>query len=246
MLTIRNLRVRYGGAILALRDISLEVAEGAVVAVLGSNGAGKTTLLRAISGVLGEHGGAVEDGTITFQGQSLVGRPVADIVAAGVVQAPESRRIYERLTVAENLRVGGLTTREAIARTRARMLVYDLFPLLYDRRGRRAGLLSGVQRQMLAIGRALMASPRLLLLDEPSLGLAPQVSGQIEQVIRDISAAGTAVVLVEQNAAMALSVATHGYVLANGSVRLSGPAAELDDDTGPQPLPGPRHRTGGG
>jgi ABC-type branched-subunit amino acid transport system ATPase component len=229
MLTIRNLRVRYGGAVPALRDISLEVAESAVVAVLGGNGAGKTTLLRAISGVLGEHGGAVEDGTIMFQGQSLVGRSAADIVAAGVVQAPAGRRIFERLTVAENLRVGGFTTREAIARTRARMLVYDLFPLLYERRGQRAGLLSDGQQQMLAIGRALMASPRLLLLDEPSLGLAPQVIGQIEQVIRDINAAGTAVILVEQNAAMALSVATHGYVLATGSVRLSGPGLDRRD-----------------
>ena len=169
MLTVRDLRVRYGGAILALRRISLDVPAGAVVAVLGSNGAGKTTLLRAISGVLGEHGGRVERGAIEFDGRPLVGRSAAAIVAAGVVQAPEGRRIFERLTVAENLRIGGFSIREAAARTRTRMGVYDLFPILYDRRGQRAGLLSGGQQQMLAIGRALMADPRLLLLDEPSL-----------------------------------------------------------------------------
>jgi ABC-type branched-subunit amino acid transport system ATPase component len=227
MLTVRDLRVRYGGAILALRRVSLDVPQGAVVAVLGSNGAGKTTLLRAISGVLGEHGGRVDSGSIELDGRPLVGRSAAAIVAAGIVQAPEGRRIFERLTVAENLRIGGFSVREATARTRARMLVYDLFPVLYDRRGQRAGLLSGGQQQMLAIGRALMAAPKLLLLDEPSLGLAPQVIGQIGEVIRDINATGTTVVLVEQNAAMALGVASYGYVLATGTVRLSGPAEAL-------------------
>jgi ABC-type branched-subunit amino acid transport system ATPase component len=230
MLTIRDLRVSYGGAILALRGVSLDVPPRAVVAVLGSNGAGKTTLLRAISGVLGEYGGAVDGGTVEWQGRPLAGRTAAAVVAAGIVQAPEGRRIFERLTVAENLRIGGFSVREAAARTRARTLVHELFPVLYDRRGQRAGLLSGGQQQMLAIGRALMASPKLLLLDEPSLGLAPQVIGQIGQVVRDINALGTAVVLVEQNAAMALSVATHGYVLATGTVRLSGLAADLAAD----------------
>jgi branched-chain amino acid transport system ATP-binding protein len=230
MLTVRGLRVSYGGAILALRQISLEVPRGAVVAVLGSNGAGKTTLLRAISGVLAEHGGAVDAGSIEFEGRSLVGRSPAAIVTVGIVQAPEGRRIFERLTVAENLRIGGFSVRQAAARTRTRLQVYDLFPILYDRRGDRAGLLSGGQQQMLAIGRALMSNPRLLLLDEPSLGLAPQVITQIGQVVRDINARGTAVVLVEQNAAMALSVASHAYVLTTGTVSLSGPAAELAAD----------------
>ncbi|OLB73285.1 MAG: ABC transporter ATP-binding protein [Actinobacteria bacterium 13_2_20CM_2_71_6] len=235
MLMVRGLRVSYGrsaakskgGAILALRHVSLDVPPGAVVAVLGSNGAGKTTLLRAVSGVLGEHGGSVDEGSIEFEGRSLVGRSAAAIVSAGIVQSPEGRRIFERLTVAENLRIGGFSVRQAAVRTRARLLVYDLFPILYDRRGQRAGLLSGGQQQMLAIGRALMSSPRLLLLDEPSLGLAPQVIGQIGRVVKDINARGTAVVLVEQNAAMALSVATHAYVLTTGEVSLSGPAAEL-------------------
>ncbi len=232
MLEVRGLRVTYGGAVLALREVSLDVPPRGVVAILGSNGAGKTTLLRAISGVLGEHGGTVDRGTIEFQGRPLVGRSPAAIVAAGIVQVPEGRRIFERLTVAENLRIGGFSVRQAAQRTKARLLVCDLFPVLYDRRADRAGLLSGGQQQMLAIGRALMSNPRLLLLDEPSLGLAPRVIGQIEQVVRDISERGTAVVLVEQNATMALAVATHAYVLTTGEVSLSGPAARLAaDDT---------------
>jgi branched-chain amino acid transport system ATP-binding protein len=230
MLTVRDLRVSYARAILGLRRVSFDVAPGSVVAVLGSNGAGKTTLLRAISGVLGEYAGAVEQGSIEFEGRSLVGRSPAAIVEMGIVQAPEGRRIFERLTVAENLRIGGFRQRDGIARGRARQLVHELFPILYDRRDQRAGLLSGGQQQMLAIGRALMAYPRLLLLDEPSLGLAPKVVGQIAQVIRHINSRGTTVVLVEQNAAMALSVATDAYVLATGEVRLSGPAVELAAD----------------
>jgi ABC-type branched-subunit amino acid transport system ATPase component len=230
LLIVRDLRVCYRGVAPALRGVSLDVPAGAVVAVLGNNGAGKTTLLRAISGVLGEHGGTVEAGTIDFDGRDLVGRPPSAIVANGVVQVPEGRRIFERLTVAENLRVGGFSVRAAQSRIRARRAVYDLFPVLYDRRHQRAGLLSGGQQQMLAIGRALMAAPRLLLLDEPSLGLAPQIIGQVAGVIREINAGGTAVVLVEQNAALALSLATHAYVLATGTVRLSGPAAELTTD----------------
>jgi ABC-type branched-subunit amino acid transport system ATPase component len=202
------------------------------VAVLGSNGAGKTTLLRAISGVLGEYAGAIESGSITFDGNSLAGRSAASIVGMRIVQAPEGRRIFERLTVAENLRIGGFRQRDVAARSRTYRLIYDLFPILYDRRDQRGGLLSGGQQQMLAIGRALMGQPRLLLLDEPSLGLAPKVVGQIAQAIRQINERGATVVLVEQNATMALSVATRAYVLATGEVHLSGPADELAaDDT---------------
>jgi ABC-type branched-subunit amino acid transport system ATPase component len=197
---------------------------------LGSNGAGKTTLLRAISGAIGEHGGSIDSGTIEFDGRSLVGRSAAAIVGAGIVHAPEGRRIFERLTVGENLRIGGFVVRDKQASAKARAFVHELFPLLYDRRDQRAGLLSGGQQQMLAIGRALMAGPRLLLLDEPSLGLAPKVVGQIGRVIKEINGRGTTVLLVEQNAAMALSVATHAFVLATGEVRLSGPAAELAAD----------------
>jgi ABC-type branched-subunit amino acid transport system ATPase component len=201
-----------------------------VVAVLGSNGAGKTTLLRAICGVLGEYRGAVVSGSIEYDGRPLTRMPAAAIVAAGIVQAPEGRRIFERLTVAENLRVGGFALRDPRARAQAKSFVHDLFPILHERRDQRAGLLSGGQQQMLAIGRALMAAPRLLLLDEPSLGLAPQMVGQVGRVIREINQRGTTVVLVEQNAAMALSVATHAYVLATGDVYLSGPADALAAD----------------
>jgi branched-chain amino acid transport system ATP-binding protein len=231
MLEVRNLHVSYGGAIVALRGVSITVPVGAVVAVLGSNGAGKTTLLRAIYGVLGEHGGAVVGGEIEFDGRPLRGSAAA-IVTAGVVQAPEGRRIFERLTVAENLRIGSFTVRDKQVAARARRFVFELFPILADRLSQRAGLLSGGQQQMLAIGRALMAAPRLLLLDEPSLGLAPKVVGQIGQVVGEINARGTTVVVVEQNAAMALSVATHACVLTTGEVTLSGPARALAaDDT---------------
>jgi ABC-type branched-subunit amino acid transport system ATPase component len=230
-LTVRELQVSYGRAITALRNVSLDVPAGAVVAVLGSNGAGKTTLLRAISGVLGEHGAAVDRGEIRFEGRPLTRRSAAAIVAAGIVHAPEGRRIFEQLSVGENLRIGGFV-RDAAANRRARRFVCELFPLLHDRREERAGLLSGGQQQMLAIGRALMAEPRLLLLDEPSLGLAPQVVGQIARVITQINARGTTIMVVEQNAAMALSVAAHAFVLTTGEVSLSGPAAELAaDDT---------------
>jgi ABC-type branched-subunit amino acid transport system ATPase component len=231
MLRVRDLRVSYGGAIVALRGVSLHVPSGAVVAILGSNGAGKTTLLRAISGVLGEHGGAIDGGDIEFDGRPLRGA-AASIVAAGIVQAPEGRRIFERLTVAENLRIGAFASRDKAATDRARRFVFELFPILADRLHQRAGLLSGGQQQMLAIGRALMAVPRLLLLDEPSLGLAPKAVGQIGQAIKEINAHGTTVAVVEQNAAMALSVATHAFVLTTGEVTLSGPADALAaDDT---------------
>jgi len=232
MLTVRDLRVTYARAVLGLRRISIDVPTGSVVAVLGSNGAGKTTLLRAVSGVLTDHGGAVVGGSIEYEGRRLTGMSAAAVVAAGVVQAPEGRRIFERLTVAENLRIGGFGLRDPRARVRASLFVHELFPTLYDRRDQRAGLLSGGQQQMLAIGRALMAAPRVLLLDEPSLGLAPQVVGQVGRVVREINDRGTTVVLVEQNAAMALSVATQAYVLATGEVCLSGSAAALAaDDT---------------
>jgi branched-chain amino acid transport system ATP-binding protein len=229
MLRVRDLRVTYGGAIVALRGVSLHVPSGAVVAILGSNGAGKTTLLRAISGVLGEHGGAIESGEIEFDGRPLRGSPAA-IVGAGIVQAPEGRRIFERLTIAENLRIGAFATRDKTATERSRRFVFELFPILADRLHQRAGLLSGGEQQMLAIGRALMAAPRLLLLDEPSLGLAPRVVGHIGQVIKEINAHGTTIAVVEQNATMALSVATHAFVLTTGEVTLSGPAEALVAD----------------
>jgi branched-chain amino acid transport system ATP-binding protein len=227
VLTIDSLRVTYGGAVQAVRGVSMEVPDGAVVAVLGSNGAGKSTLLRTISGTLRLHRGRVDAGTARFEGTDLVGRDPGQIVRRGVVQVPEGRRIFGRLTVEENLRAGGMGNRDRAAKAAALARVRDLFPVLQERSSQRAGLLSGGEQQMLAIGRALMASPKLLLLDEPSLGLAPRVIGQIGEVITEINRQGTSVLLVEQNATMALGVADRAYVLDVGKVSLSGAAAEL-------------------
>jgi branched-chain amino acid transport system ATP-binding protein len=231
MLEIRQLSVRYGRAVHALRGVSLRVPTNGVVAVLGSNGAGKTTLMRAISGTLPVHRGMVDAGEVTFDDASLVRRDPADIVAAGVVSVPEGRRVFGRLTVDENLRAGAIGARDRRSRTAARERMYETFPRLAERRNQRAQLLSGGEQQMLAIARALIASPRLLLLDEPSLGLAPQVVAQVADLVRQISAQGTAVMLVEQNAAMALAVSGHAYVLELGRVALERPSAELAGST---------------
>ena len=230
MLSVRGLQVSYGGAIRAVRGVSLEVPDRGVVTVLGSNGAGKSTLLRAVSGSLRGVGGAIDAGTVELDGKRLNGRSPAVIVGEGIVQVPEGRQVFTRLTVDENLRIGGFSRKDRVAKGRTRARVHELFPILHDRRHERAGLLSGGQQQMLAIGRALMAAPRLLLLDEPSLGLAPQVVTQIGQVVRAINEHGTAVLLVEQNATMALRVATHAVVLTVGEVSLSGTATDLTRD----------------
>jgi branched-chain amino acid transport system ATP-binding protein len=229
MLSVRRLEVSYGG-VRALHGVSVDVPGRGVVAVLGSNGAGKSTLLRAVSGNLRGVGGDIDAGTIEFDGRRLNGRSPAAIVGEGVVQVPEGRQIFTRLTVDENLRIGGFSRSDRVAKAKTRARVHELFPILHDRRSEPAGLLSGGQQQMLAIGRALMASPRLLLLDEPSLGLAPQIVTYIGQVIRTINGEGTAVLLIEQNATMALQVATHAVVLTVGEVSLSGTAAELAQD----------------
>ena len=227
LLTVDDLAVSYGGAVQALRGVSLHVDAGSVVAVLGSNGAGKTTLLRAVSRSLGGAGGAVTGGRITFDGQDLARRDASWAVRAGLVQVPEGRRIFRDLTVEENLQAGGYTVRDARARQQARDRVLELFPVLGRRRSQRGGLLSGGEQQMLAMGRALMTSPKLLLLDEPSLGLAPQLVEQIGDIIGQIHAQGTSVLLIEQNAAMGLRVADRAYVLETGLVTASGPADEL-------------------
>ena len=226
MLEVRELTVGYRGALTALTDVSLTVPNNRVVAVLGSNGAGKSTLLRAISGVLDRHNGHVVSGSIRFDGDELVGRSSSEIVRHGVVQVPEGRRIFADLTIDENLRIGGHTSS---ARGRERQLdrVRELFPILADRRHGRAGLLSGGEQQMLAIGRALMADPKVLLLDEPSLGLAPLLVEQIGDIITTINATGTSVLLIEQNASMGLEVAHDAIVLEVGRVTADGPAAEL-------------------
>jgi len=219
--------VSYSGALRALRGVSMRVPEGSVVAVLGANGAGKSTLLRAISATLGLQGGAVDEGRIVFDGSDLRGKGPADVVRAGIVQVPEGRRIFGELTVEENLRAGAMTVSGGEARRRAQERVLELFPLLADRRRQRAVLLSGGEQQMVAIGRALMSEPKLLLLDEPSLGLAPKIVEQIAGVITEINRQGTSVVLVEQNAAMALDVASLASVLEVGAVTLEGTAREL-------------------
>jgi branched-chain amino acid transport system ATP-binding protein len=226
LLRVRDLDVSYAGAVRALRGVSLAVPDGAVVAVLGGNGAGKSTLLRAISGTLPFVGGWVERGSVELDGRRLHRVDPAAIVRAGVVQVPEGRQVFDELTVEENLRAGGMA---AARRTRgsARDRVYELFPVLAERASQRAGLLSGGEQQMLAIGRALMAVPRVLLLDEPSLGLAPGMVARIGEVIAEIHRQGTAVVLVEQNAALALELADVAYVLEVGRVALHGPAAQL-------------------
>lgn len=227
ILEVRDLAVTYGGVVQALRGVDLTVAEGSVVALLGSNGAGKTTLLRTLSGTLKLHKGRIDSGEVRYLGANLKGRDPAHCVADGLVQVPEGRRIFTRLTVEENLKAGGLGTRDKSSRAPAQQRVYDLFPVLAERRHQRAGLLSGGEQQMLAIGRGLMAGPKLLLLDEPSLGLAPRIIGQIGEVVREINRQGTSVLLVEQNATMALGVADTAFVLDVGTVSLQGPAAEL-------------------
>jgi branched-chain amino acid transport system ATP-binding protein len=225
-LAVTDLTVDYG-PVRALREVSLLVPEGGFVAVLGGNGAGKSTLLRAVSGVLPFHGGTLRSGTITAAGTQLSGRRPDQIVRQGVVQIPEGRDVFARMTVAENLRAGALGARDRKTVAAARERVLRLFPVLAERERQRAGLLSGGEQQMLAIGRALMAEPKLLLLDEPSLGLAPIMIGRIAETIRAINAEGIAVLLIEQNAALALELASYACVLEVGAVALEGSAKEL-------------------
>jgi branched-chain amino acid transport system ATP-binding protein len=214
----------YYGQIRALKDVSLEVRSGEIVALLGNNGAGKTTTLKTISGLL-----APRQGTIHLEDRLLTGTAPHDVVGRGIGHVPEGRRIFNRLTVRENLIMGAfLRTDAGIADDLQR--VFTLFPRLQERITQVAGTLSGGEQQMLAIGRALMGRPRLLLLDEPSMGLAPVLVEQIFDTIGAVNRQGTTILLVEQNAAMALSIAHRGYVLETGSVVLSGTAAELSEN----------------
>ena len=232
MLALSNVEVVYSDVIVALRGVSLEVPDRSIVALLGANGAGKTTTLRAISGLLDVHRGEIRKGAISLDGERIETMDAASIVRRGVAQVLEGRRIFTELTVDENLKAGAFLRRDGAELKLSYERVMDLFPVLRQRRGNVAGYLSGGEQQMLAIGRALMANPRLLLLDEPSLGLAPMVVRQIRDIIVDINAQGTAVLLVEQNAAMALQIASHGYVLETGRIVLDKPAEVLatDDD----------------
>ena len=230
MLSVQNLEVVYSDVVLAARGVSLDVPDGSIVALLGANGAGKTTVLRALSGMLDIHDGTIRKGGVTLDGDDVSRLSPSTLARKGIKHVLEGRRVFKELTVEENLRVGGHVARKETKQNLER--VYDLFPRLVERRGGQAGYLSGGEQQMLAIGRALMSGPRFLLLDEPSLGLAPLVVAQIRDIVVEINSQGTAVLLVEQNATMALQIAHHGYVLETGRVVMDRPAAELlaDDD----------------
>ncbi len=219
LLELEGIEVRYG-AVRALRGVNLDVGEGEIVALLGANGAGKTSTLRTISGLL--HPTA---GTIRFEGRAVEDVPAHRIVGMGISHAPEGRHIFPRMTVEENLDMGAYLQPRSIRRDFD--AVYSLFPILKERRRQAGGTLSGGEQQMLAIGRALMSRPRVLLLDEPSLGLAPLVVAQIFRILRDIRASGASLLLVEQNAAQALALADRAYVLETGEIVMSGRAADL-------------------
>ena len=221
MLKIDDINVYYG-AIHALKGISLEVDEGEIVTLIGANGAGKSTTLRTISGLL-----KPKTGGIVFQGQDIAGVPAHEIVKRGISQVPEGRRIFAEMTVMENLDLGAFTRKDKDGIAADLRHVFELFPRLEERRDQVAGTLSGGEQQMLAMGRALMSRPKLLLLDEPSMGLAPLLIREIFNIIVDINKSGTTVLLVEQNANMALSIASRAYVLETGRITLSGSAAEL-------------------
>ncbi|HET8930260.1 MAG TPA: ABC transporter ATP-binding protein [Acidimicrobiales bacterium] len=230
-LVVSGLDAGYGDAISVLDGVDLEVPAGKVVALLGANGAGKTTLLRAVTGLLRIHRGRITAGSVHLDGKDITDGPPAAIVRAGLAQVMEGRRIFAELTVEENLRTGAITRRDTKGITTTFDEILELFPPLADRRSDTAGYLSGGEQQMVAIGRALMAKPRLLVLDEPSLGLAPLIVEQIGRIVADINAGGTSVLLVEQNAMMALGIADFAYVVETGHIVRSGPAQELREDT---------------
>jgi branched-chain amino acid transport system ATP-binding protein len=229
LLEVANLEVVYNSVVLVLKGVSLRVPAGQVVALLGPNGAGKTSTIRAITGLLPLQDGAVTKGAIRFRNRELIGLRGEQVVQLGVAQAMEGRRIFADLTVEENLIAGGYVSSPAAVKEDVERF-YRRFPVLGERRTRQAGYLSGGEQQMLAIARALMSRPKLLLLDEPSLGLAPKVVSDIAKLIAEINAEGVAILLVEQNAAMALDVAHYGYVMDNGKVVVDGSSAELKRD----------------
>ena len=228
MLRLNNVQVIYSDVILVLKGLSLDVEEGKIVALLGANGAGKTTTLKAISGLLKTEDGAVTDGSIEFLGRRIDGRDPEAICRLGIVQVMEGRKVLESMTVEENLRIGGYSRRDPEGVRRDMQMIYDYFPRLVERRAQLAGYLSGGEQQMLVIGRALMAKPRLLLLDEPSLGLAPLLVREIFTIIQQINREhGTTFLLVEQNAQIALGIADYGYIMENGRIVFDGPADKL-------------------
>jgi branched-chain amino acid transport system ATP-binding protein len=231
MLQVNNIEVVYMSVIQVLRGVSLEVGDGQIVALLGANGAGKTTTIKAISGLLKTEEGEVTDGSIDFDGNGIDRYGPEDIAAMGISQVMEGRRVLEHLSVEENLLVGAYRRKDRAGVKRDMEVVFDYFPRLKDLRRRTSGYLSGGEQQMLVIGRALMARPKLMLLDEPSLGLAPLLVQEIYEIIQRINAEQKmAILLVEQNARAALGIADYGYVMENGRVVLSGPAERLRDN----------------
>ncbi|MPM19376.1 High-affinity branched-chain amino acid transport ATP-binding protein LivF [bioreactor metagenome] len=219
MLKVENLSVNYGG-IKAVRDISLEVPEGQIITLIGANGAGKSTTLRAISGLV-----VPASGKITFLGEDITGKPADKIVARGITLVPEGRKVFPDLTVLENLKIGAYLRKDSLDEDIK--WVYELFPRLKERSWQAAGTLSGGEQQMLAVGRALMSRPKLMMMDEPSLGLAPLVVKGIFDIIKEINRQGVTILLIEQNANMALHTANTGYVLETGRITLTGPGREL-------------------
>ncbi len=232
VLELQGVSVTYGGVV-AAEGISLVVPSGGAVCLLGPNGAGKTTILRAISGILGFHGGRITGGRVLFKGRDVTGFSADRLVRQGISQVLERRHVFADLTVAENLRSGAFVTRDRKRAAQRQEMVVELFPILRERLRQQAGLLSGGEQQMLAIGRALMGEPTLLLLDEPSLGLAPLVVGAIGDALRAARArTEMSILLVEQSSAMAGAVSEHGYLLESGQIRSDGPTATLlADDT---------------
>lgn len=221
MLEVKDLEVYYG-AIHAVKGISLRVKDGQIVTLIGSNGAGKSTTLHTISGLI-----KPRSGNILFDGTDITGTPAHKIVASGLVQVPEGRHVFANMSVMENLDMGAYLRKDKDGIEKDKKKVFELFPRLFERKNQLSGTLSGGEQQMLAMGRALMERPRVLLLDEPSMGLAPLLVKEIFSIIKTINEEGTTVLLVEQNANMALSIADYAYVLETGRITLSGPAADL-------------------
>lgn len=224
MLEINDIHVSYG-AIRALKGVSCQVEQGEIVALIGANGAGKTTTLRTVSGLI-----RPQSGTITYQGHNLTKLPPHQIVNLGLSQVPEGRRVFTRMTVLENLEMGAYIRKDKASIKQDINKVFERFPRLEERKTQLAGTLSGGEQQMLAMGRALMSKPTLMLLDEPSMGLAPMLVQEIFNIIKEINQSGTTILLVEQNAHMALSIANRAYVLETGEVVLSGAAQDLAND----------------
>lgn len=229
MLELSNLEVVYNDIVAVLRGISLRVPDGRIVALLGPNGAGKTTTVRAVCGLLGIHDGKATKGSVTFEGVDLLAFRPEEVVSQGIVQVMEGRRIFVDLTVEENLRAGAFTRRDPAVQDEIDELMAR-FPILGERRHQLAGYLSGGEQQMLAIGRALLVRPKLLVLDEPSLGLAPRIVGEVARVVREVKERGVSVLLIEQNAALALELSDYDYVMENGKIVLDGDPTELSED----------------